>query len=101
MKKPVTLKRMIPILVAGVIAVAAGVGFDGMPRTVRVCLILLGVILTLGSLAYWALIQTEKRCLACGQRIYLNAAQMGRVRSGLTPCPRCGALVRVDHVSPC
>ncbi len=94
------MKKTIPFIIAGVLAIAAGVLVKPASRIACICLIFGGLIIALGSIGYWALTQTEKRCLACGQRIYVSVGQHDRVRSGMIACPRCGALVRVDHVSP-
>lgn len=94
------MKKIHVSMLLSVLAVIAGVLLKPVSRFVCGCLVIGGLISFFILLACWALTQTEKRCPACGQRIHVSIGQHGRVRSGLIPCPRCGALVRVDHVTP-
>lgn len=61
------------------------------------CLVLGGLITFLGELSLAALNQIGKRCPNCGTKLYVTAAKLREVHHGFFPCPKCGALVRVDH----
>ena len=93
------MKKCLPLMLLSVLTI--GAGFLLKPYSGRLCICLvLGGLMGFFLVSGIALLDQAKRCPACGQRIYLNAAQTNRVRSGMIPCPRCGTLVRVDHVSP-
>lgn len=94
------MKKTLPFVIIGILATAAGIWLKPVSRMACICLVIGGITIVLGSVGYWALTQMEKRCPACGQQIHIGSGQYNRVHSGMIACPRCGALVRVDHVTP-
>ena len=93
------MKKTIWLLAASVIAIVAGVLLKPVSQLACFCLIIGGLIALFTVLGYWALVRMPKRCPACGQQIYVHPGQHSRIQSGMIPCPRCGVLVRVDHVT--
>lgn len=93
------MKKTIWLLAASVIAIVAGVFLKPISQIACFCLIIGGLITLFAVLGNLALTRMPKRCPACGQQIYVSPSQHSRIRSGMIPCPRCGVLVRVDHVT--
>lgn len=94
------MKMTVPLLAASVIAIVAGVFLKPVSKLACVCLIFAGLIALFTVLGYAALVRMPKRCPACGQQIHVSPGQHSRIHNGMIACPRCGVLVRVDHVTP-
>lgn len=93
------MKKMIPLLALSLIAFVAGVLLKPVSKLLCGALTFGGLMLLLMVLGYLALTKTAKRCPVCGQLIHVSPGQYNRVRTGMIACPRCGVLVRVDHVT--
>lgn len=94
------MKKVPLVMILSAAITFAGIFAKPYSQILCACLIFGGLILFFGTMVRQILHRGGKVCPNFGQRIYVTAAQMRQTINGMIGCPKCSALVRVDHVSP-